>query len=112
MLFFQHVFLVLVDLRSKDITGDVAEKTLESVGIIVNRNVIPADPQKPDVTSGIRIGSPGITTRGMGKAEVGQIANLMDTALVNYKDRDILAKISHEVADLCRKFPVYEDKKR
>ena len=104
--------LVLVDLRSKDITGDVAEKTLESVGIIVNRNVIPADPQKPDITSGIRIGSPGITTRGMGKAEVGQIVNLMDTALVNYKDRDILAKISQEVADLCRKFPVYEDKKR
>ena len=61
--------LVLVDLRSKGLTGDVAEKTLESVGIVVNRNVIPGDPEKPDVTSGIRIGSPGVTTRGMGEVE-------------------------------------------
>jgi glycine hydroxymethyltransferase len=103
--------LVLVDLRSKDLTGDIAEKTLESVGIVVNRNVIPADPQRPDIASGIRIGSPspGITTRGMGNAEVGQIVEWMDTAMVNRKDREILERVSQEVVDLCRRFPVYKD---
>jgi glycine hydroxymethyltransferase len=102
--------LVLVDLRSKDLTGDVAEKTLESVGIIVNRNVIPGDPQRPDITSGIRIGSPAITTRGMAAQEVAQIVNLMDTAMLNNKHHDVLEQVSQEVADLCRKFPVYKEK--
>jgi glycine hydroxymethyltransferase len=100
--------LVLVDLRSKDLTGDVAEKTLESVGIIVNRNVIPADPQRPDITSGIRVGSPGITTRGMAAPEVAQIVNLMDTAMLNNKNHDVLEQVSQEIAELCRKFPVYK----
>ena len=101
--------LVLVDLRSKDLTGDVAEKTLESVGIIVNRNVIPGDPRRPDITSGIRVGSPGVTTRGMGTQEVAQIVNLMDTAMLNSKNHDVLDQMSQEVADLCRKFPVYKE---
>ena len=99
--------LVLVDLRSKGLTGDIAEKTLESVGIIVNRNVIPGDPQKPHVTSGIRIGSPGITARGMGEVEVARVVDLMDAAMVNRDDSDVLGNVSREVADLCRKFPVY-----
>jgi len=101
--------LILTDLRSKDLTGDVAEKTLESAGIIVNRNVIPGDPQRPDVTSGIRVGSPGITTRGMGKAEVLQIVDLMDTAIVNRKNHDALQQVSKGVVELCRKFPVYRE---
>ena len=100
--------LVLVDLRSKDLTGDVAEKTLESVGIIVNRNVIPGDARRPDITSGIRVGSPAITTRGMAVQEVAHIVNLMDTAILNNKNHDVLEQVSHEVADLCRKFPVYK----
>jgi glycine hydroxymethyltransferase len=100
--------LVLVDLRSKDLTGDVAEKILESVGIIVNRNVIPGDPQRPDITSGIRVGSPGITTRGMGLDEVAQIVNWMDIAMVNNKNRDVLEQVSQGVMDLCRRFPVYK----
>ena len=100
--------LILVDLRSKGLTGDVAEKTLESVGLIVNRNVIPGDPQRPDVTSGIRVGSPGITSRGMGEAEVMQIVDLMDTAMVNSENGDILEQVSQSVVDLCRKFPVYK----
>ena len=100
--------LVLVDLRSKDLTGDLAEKTLESVGIIVNRNVIPGDPRRPDITSGIRVGSPGVTTRGMGTQEVAQIVNLMDIAMLNSKNHDVLEQVSQEVADLCRKFPVYQ----
>jgi glycine hydroxymethyltransferase len=88
----------------------VAEKTLESVGIIVNRNVIPGDPQRPDITSGIRVGSPAITTRGMATQEVAHIVNLMDTAMLNSKNHDVLGKVSREVADLCRKFPVYKEK--
>ena len=100
--------LVLVDLRSKDLTGDVAEKILESVGIIVNRNVIPGDPQRPDITSGIRVGSPGITTRGMGLDEIAQIVNWMDIAMVNNKNRDVLEQVSQGVMDLCRRFPVYK----
>ena len=101
--------LILVDLRSKGLTGDIAEKTLESVGIIVNRNVIPGDPQRPDVTSGIRIGSPGITSRGMGESEVFQIADLMDRAMVNRRNGEVLAQASHGVGDLCRNFPVYNE---
>ena len=102
--------LVLVDLRSIGLTGAVAEKTLESVGIIVNRNVIPGDPQKPDISSGIRIGSPGITTRGMGLDEIDQIVSWMDIAMKNSKDGDILGQISQEVINLSRKFPVYKEK--
>jgi glycine hydroxymethyltransferase len=99
--------LILVDLRSKDLTGDIAEKTLESVGIVVNRNVIPGDPQRPDVTSGIRVGSPGITSRGMGESEVFQIADLMDRAMVNRRNGEVLVQVSNRVGDLCRNFPVY-----
>ncbi len=99
--------LVLVDLRSKDMTGDVAEETLESVGIIVNRNVIPGDPQKPDVTSAIRIGSPAMTSRGMGEAEVNQIVELTDKALAKRQVPDALDQVSKEVVDMCRRFPVY-----
>jgi glycine hydroxymethyltransferase len=102
--------LVLVDLRSIGLTGAVAEKTLESVGIIVNRNVIPGDPQKPDISSGIRIGSPGITTRGMGLDEIDQIVSWMDISMKNNKDGDILGQISQEVINLSRKFPVYKEK--
>ena len=100
--------LVLVDLRSKGLTGDIAERTLESVGIVVNRNVIPGDSEKPDVTSGIRIGSPGITTRGMGEIEVSQIVEMMDTAMVERNRSGALEKVSREVVDLCRGFPVYK----
>jgi glycine hydroxymethyltransferase len=100
--------LVLVDLRSKGLTGDVAEKTLESAGIVVNRNVIPGDPEKPDVTSGIRIGSPGVTTRGMSAIEVAQIVELMDTAMAGRNRSGVLARVSQDVADLCRGFPVYK----
>jgi len=102
--------LVLVDLRSIGLTGAAAEKILESVGIIVNRNVIPGDPQKPDISSGIRIGSPGITTRGMGLDEIDQIVSWMDIAMKNSKDGDILGQISQEVINLSRKFPVYKEK--
>ena len=101
--------LALVDLRSKNLTGDIAEKTLESVGIMVNRNVIPGDPQRADVSSGIRIGSPGISARGMSEREVFQIVDLMDRALVNRQKAEVLARVAEGVVDLCRKFPVYKN---
>jgi glycine hydroxymethyltransferase len=100
--------LVLADLRSKNLTGDIAEKTLESVGIIVNRNVIPGDPHRPDVASGIRVGSPAVTSRGMGRNEVFQIVDLMDRALINRQKAEVLVQVSEAVIDLCRKFPVYK----
>jgi glycine hydroxymethyltransferase len=100
--------LILVDLRPKNLTGDVVEKTLESVGIIVNRNVIPGDPQRPNISSGIRVGSPGITSRGMDQKEVNQIVDLMDTAMQNSDNGDILDQVSRRVAELCRNFPVYK----
>ena len=100
--------LILVDLRSKDLTGGVAEKSLESVWIIVNRNMIPNDPEKPDVCSGIRIGSAAITSRGMGETEVARIVKIMDGAMVNHDDPQILNQVAKDVQDLCHKFPIYE----
>ena len=97
---------MLIDLRSKGLTGALAEKTLESVGVIVNRNVIPGDPERPDVTSGIRIGSPAITSRGMREIEVRQIVRMMDTAMLNCENSQILEQVAQAVQDLCKKFPV------
>ncbi len=101
--------LILVDLRPKDLTGDVAEKVLESVGIIVNRNVIPNDLEKPDIASGIRIGSPAITSRGMGEAEVIRIVESIDTALMNRENNERLAEVSAEVLSLCKKYPITKE---
>jgi glycine hydroxymethyltransferase len=98
--------LVLIDLRSKGLTGALAENVLESVGIIVNRNVIPGDPERPELTSGIRIGSPAISTRGMAETEVQQIVRIMDAAMSNNEDFQILGQVADEVKDLCKKFPV------
>ncbi|MGD9053299.1 MAG: serine hydroxymethyltransferase [Desulfobacterales bacterium] len=97
--------LVLMDLRSRGLTGARAEKVLESVGIIVNRNVIPADPEKPEVSSGIRIGSPAITSRGMQEPEVRQVARMMDTAMSNAENARILNQVAQEVGHLCKQFP-------
>ncbi len=98
--------LGLIDLRSKGLTGALAEKTLESVGIIVNRNVIPADPEKPEISSGIRIGSPAITSRGMQESEVQQIVRLMDTTMSNIERPQILKQVAQEVQSLCKQFPI------
>ncbi|MGD9182833.1 MAG: serine hydroxymethyltransferase, partial [Desulfobacterales bacterium] len=89
--------LVLIDLRSKGLTGALAEKALESVGIIVNRNVIPGDPERPELTSGIRIGSPAISSRGMAEPEVQQIVRIMDAAMSNNEDSQILGQVANQV---------------
>ena len=98
---------VLVDLTSIGLEGDAVEKTLESVGIILNRNVIPRDAESPGRTSGIRLGSAAISMRGMGKKEIVQIAGLMNTAMLNHDSKDVLAQVSKEVTKICRGFPVY-----
>jgi glycine hydroxymethyltransferase len=100
-----HVFLV--DLRAKNITGKEAEAALGKARITVNKNSIPKDPQKPMVTSGIRLGSPAITTRGFGEIEAEQVAHLITDVLEAPNDEKVLARVREQVAALCRKFPVY-----
>jgi glycine hydroxymethyltransferase len=99
-----HLFLV--DLQSKGLTGKEAEEALDKAGITVNKNTIPYDPQKPFVTSGIRIGTPAITTRGMKEKEMIKIADWIDRSIQNRTDEKELAKISKEVATFCKKFPL------
>ena len=100
-----HMFLV--DLRSKKITGKDAEAALSRVHITVNKNAIPNDPEKPFVTSGIRIGSPAITTRGFTEIECEQLAHLIADVLDAPGDSKINERVSRAVAGLTAKFPVY-----
>jgi glycine hydroxymethyltransferase len=99
--------LMLVDLRPKDLTGKAAEKLLDLAGITVNKNTIPDDPQSPFVTSGIRLGTPAVTTRGMGVAEMDRIAELIDRTLTN-PDEGTLSRVKAEVEDLTSAFPLYQ----
>ena len=99
--------LMLVDLRSRQLTGKVAEQILGRAGITVNKNTIPDDPQSPFVTSGIRLGTPALTTRGMGTEAMRRIAGLIDRALTDADDT-VLARIRHEVEELAAAFPLYQ----
>lgn len=101
--------LILVDLRPKGITGRDAEHLLDRVSITVNKNAIPNDPEKPMVTSGIRIGTPAMTTRGMKEAEMVQIADLIDRAIAHRNDEAALERIRAEVHELTARFPLYAD---
>ncbi|RME19364.1 MAG: serine hydroxymethyltransferase, partial [Candidatus Zixiibacteriota bacterium] len=102
-----HLMLVsFVDLPK--VTGKKVEKALDKAGITVNKNTVPFDPEKPFVTSGIRIGTPAVTTRGMGPEEMKLIADFIDRAIQHRRDDEVLAGISREVADLCARFPLYE----
>ncbi|HWS12033.1 MAG TPA: serine hydroxymethyltransferase [Rhodocyclaceae bacterium] len=100
-----HLFLV--DLRAKNITGKDAEAALGKAHITVNKNAIPNDPQKPFVTSGVRIGTPAMTTRGFTEIEAEQVAHLIADVLEHPADEAALAKVRGKVEALCRKFPVY-----
>ena len=99
--------LMLVDLRAKNITGKDAEALLGEVHITINKNAIPKDPQKPMVTSGIRLGSPAITTRGFGSAESQRTAHLLADILDNPRDTKVAQRVKREVADLTQRLPVY-----
>ena len=100
-----HMFLV--DLRAKKITGKDAETVLGRAHMTVNKNAIPNDPEKPFVTSGIRIGSPAMTTRGFQELEAEQLANLVADVLDAPQDDKVVARVAGAVKEMCERFPVY-----
>ncbi|HEX2205106.1 MAG TPA: serine hydroxymethyltransferase [Longimicrobium sp.] len=99
--------LLLVDLRSKGVTGKVAEKSLDRAGITVNKNTVPGETESPFVTSGVRIGTPALTTRGLGTAEMATIAALIDRVIQRPDDEDVARRVRGEVRELCGRFPLY-----
>jgi len=105
-----HMFLV--DLRPKGITGKAAEEALDLAGITVNKNAIPFDPEKPFIASGIRIGTPAVTTRGLVEKDMETVAAWINRALTNHQNTKELAKIKTEVKALCLKYPVYKERLR
>ncbi len=101
--------LMLVDLTNKDVTGKDAEEALDMVGITVNKNVIPYDERPPAITSGIRLGTPCVTARGMGEAEMAEIADIISSVIQNKKDAETIAALSKRVKILCNSFPLYSE---
>ena len=101
--------LLLVDLKSKKVTGKDAAKALHKAGIVVNKNLIPFDTQTAMLTSGLRLGTPSITTGGMKEKEISQIACLIDGVLSSPRDEKIIKMTKEEVLKLTRKFPLYKE---
>ena len=102
--------LMLVDLRPKGVTGKLAEESLEKAGITCNKNAIPNDPEKPFITSGVRLGTPAITARGMKEDEAVKIAEMIIKVLENINDDEKIAEVRNEVLKLTEKFPLYKGK--
>ena len=102
--------LMLVDLRPKGVTGKMAEESLEKAGITCNKNAIPNDPEKPFITSGVRLGTPAITARGMKEDEAVKIAEMIIKVLENVNDDEKIAEVKNEVLKLTEKFPLYKGK--
>ena len=102
--------LMLVDLRPKGVTGKMAEESLEKAGITCNKNAIPNDPEKPFITSGVRLGTPAITARGMKEDEAVKIAEMIIKVLENVNDDEKIAEVRNEVLKLTEKFPLYKGK--
>ena len=100
-----HLFLV--NLIGREMTGKDAEEALNKANITVNKNAVPNDPQKPFITSGLRIGTPAVTRRGLKESEVSELAGLMCDVLDHWKDDNYIAGVKDKVVALCRKFPVY-----
>ena len=100
-----HLFIV--DLRSKKINGKQADIALEKAGIIVSRSCIPFDPEQPWITSGIRLGTPAATTRGMGTQDMQLIAGLIDEILMHHQNDQKLSTLKLQVEQLCKQFPIY-----
>jgi len=101
--------VILINLSNKNVTGKVAEKTLERAGITVNKNMVPFDIKSPFVTSGMRIGTPAITTRGMGINEMVKVVELIDRIITNIEDEAIIKNVKSEVQSLCSSFPIYSE---
>ena len=100
--------LMLIDLRNKGVTGKEAEQALEAAEITVNKNMVPFDDKSPFVTSGIRIGTPAITTRGFDEAACVKVVDLIDQVLTKVGDEGVTAKVKNEVHALCDRFPLYD----
>ena len=103
--------VMCLDLRSKQMTGKIAEATLDKAGITANKNTIPFDPEKPFVTSGLRLGTPAITTRGMKEKDMAQVASFIDEALSHYTDENYLAQTAIRVKAFLANFPLYKELK-
>ena len=101
--------LMLVDLNNKDITGKECEKLLEKAGITVNKNTVPKETRSPFVTSGIRIGTPALTTRGMGVVEMKKIAGWIDRAVTSRNNETEILSIRKEILGMTKQFPLYKD---
>jgi glycine hydroxymethyltransferase len=101
--------LMLVDLRNKNITGKDAQEALDEAGITVNKNAVPFDDKSPLITSGIRIGTPALTTRGMREAEMEEIGGLIDEVIVNRGKTDVYRSVAARVEALCLRFPLYPE---
>ena len=99
--------IVLVDLRSKNITGKDLERVLGDVNITVNKNSVPNDPASPFITSGIRIGTPAVTTRGFKEKEIIQISNWISDIIDNFENTELQKSIKEKVLNLTSNFPVY-----
>ncbi|MEM1269987.1 MAG: serine hydroxymethyltransferase, partial [Bacteroidota bacterium] len=99
--------LMLIDLRNKGVTGKKAEHALGEAGITVNKNMVPFDTRSPFVTSGIRVGTPAMTTRGFDEDAFRAVASLIDRVIQRPDDADALAAVRADVLDLCRQFPLY-----
>ena len=100
---------MLLDIRSLGITGKVAEKVLDEVGITVNKNTIPFDPERPFVTSGVRIGTAAVTSRGFGLEEMNEIASIIAFTLKNHEDEATLEEAKQRVEALTSKFELYPE---
>lgn len=96
---------MLIDLRNKNITGKELETRLDDIGITVNKNSVPFDTEKPTITSGIRIGTPAVTTRGFKEPEMIKIAKLINMTVENYEENK--KEIKKEIKTICDKFPLY-----
>ena len=101
--------VILADLTSKNISGKAAEKALEKAGITVNKNMVPFDQRSPFITSGIRIGTPAITTRNMGIEEMKDIAKLIDRVIIDPENDENIQKVKSEVEELCESYPIYKE---
>ena len=95
-------------MQNKNISGKAAEIALDEAGITVNKNMIPYDPKSPFVTSGIRVGSPAMTTRGMGVEEVKIIVDLIDQVILNHDNKEKINSVRAQVNELCSSYPIYE----
>ena len=98
---------MLIDLRGTELTGKVAQETLDQARITVNKNTVPFETRSPFVTSGVRIGTPAVTTRGMREPEMDEIADLIRRALAHVGDAAALAGVGEETRALCARFPLY-----